>query len=197
MGSGERRSEKMNEVGFLGERVEEVISSDGSGGAGVEDTSSDSRKKKPDEKVRVRGARRVWGTLKLTTPSSLKSAISKFCPANSIQIKRKTVCDNDGRVKRWWFVVHAPEDILVKLDAAWEQLKLQTGWKLEPCFKPSSHTIPESSPSPSSPCPISQPTSGSTEESHNLSISHVQNFRDSDSQAPSHTPFGSTPFLEN
>ena len=226
VGGRKGRWEKRNEVGILGEMVEEVISGNGSGGAGVEDTSSDSQKKRPAEKVRVQGARRVWGTLKLTTPSSLKSAIFKFCPANSIQIKRKTVCDKGGQVKRWWFVVHAPEEVLVTLDAAWEQLKLQTGWKLEPCFKPSFHTVPDSpspTPQPTSPCPTSQPTSpcptsqptspcptsqptspcptlqptsDPTEGSHN-NISHEQNICDSNGQSPSHTPFRSTPFLEN
>ena len=203
-----------NEEGISGEMVEEVISGNGSGGAGVKDTSSDSQKNRPAEKVRVQGARWVWGTLKLTTPSSLKSAIFKFCPANSIQIKRKTVCDKGGEVRRWWFVVHAPEEVLVTLDAVWEQLKLQTGWKLEPCFKPSFRAIPDSpspTPQPTSPCPTSQPTSpcptsqptspcptlqptsDPTEGSHN-NISHEQN---NNGQSPSHTPFRSTPFLEN
>ena len=192
VGNRKERQEKKTGEDRLGEVVEEVISVGGSGGDRTEGTSSASQKKSA-EKVRVQGARRVWGTLKLTTPSSLKSAISKFCPATSIQIKRKTVCDNVGEVKKWWFVIHAPEEVLVELDCEWEQLKLQTGWKLEPCFKPTSHTIPVDS---SSPCPTQQHTSASTGGSHNQSISHKPNLCVNDGQSLPHTPLRSTPFLE-
>ena len=44
--------------------------------------------------------------------------------------------DAAGTVKRWWFVVHAPENVLLDLDNVWGQLQLQTGWKSEPCYKP-------------------------------------------------------------
>ena len=31
---------------------------------------------------------------------------------------------------------HAPESVLKCLDSEWEAIKMHTGWKLEPCFKP-------------------------------------------------------------
>ena len=199
VGNRKEREEKKTGEDRLGEVVEEVISASGSGGDGVEGTSSASQKKSA-KKVRVQGARRIWGTLKLTTPSSLKSAISKFCPATSIQIKRKTVCDNVGGVKKWWFVIHAPEEVLVELDSAWEQLKLQTGWKLEPCFKPTSHTIPVDS---LSPCPTQQHTSASTGGSHNQSIFNEPNLcvndhisSHGDNQAAGSTSPSVSPFLD-
>ena len=39
-------------------------------------------------------------------------------------------------MKRWWFVIHAPENVLLNLESEWEQIQLQTGWKLESCFRP-------------------------------------------------------------
>ena len=42
-----------------------------------------------------------------------------------------------GNVRRWWFVIHASENVLLDLEGSWDQLQLQTGWKFEPCFKPS------------------------------------------------------------
>jgi len=36
---------------------------------------------------------------------------------------------------KWWFVIHADEHLPSDLDAKWEQVKLQTPWKLEPCSK--------------------------------------------------------------
>ena len=44
--------------------------------------------------------------------------------------------DVAGNVKRWWFIIHASENVLLDLEGSWNQLQLQTRWKLEPCFKP-------------------------------------------------------------
>ena len=107
-------------------------SSGGSKSKSIQGTSSETTKTKgPAERVRVQGARRIWGTMKQTTHTSLKHVILKFCPTISLKIKRKTISDQDGQVKRWWFVIHAPEDVLTTLDTAWEQIQLQTGWKVE------------------------------------------------------------------
>ena len=35
---------------------------------------------------------------------------------------------------KWWYVVHADEDLLTELNTKWDQVKAQTSWKLEPCF---------------------------------------------------------------
>ena len=74
--------------------------------------------------------------MKVTSSSILKHGISRVFSVSDLQIKRKTILDNAGEVKRWWFVAHAPESVLCDLDSAWESLNLQTGWKLEPRYKP-------------------------------------------------------------
>ena len=111
-----------------------------SGGIVGEDirTSSDCKEEKPLNKVRVDGARRVWGTMQVTTSSSLHSVITKLSTVKneSLKIKRKTIVNGAGQVTRWWFVIHAPESILKALDSEWIAIQLQTGWKLESCFKP-------------------------------------------------------------
>ena len=106
------------------------------GGGGGSSLTITREKQKLTNKVQVVGARRVWGTMKVTSTSSLKSTIQKFCPLNSLQIKRKTVLDVAGNVRKWWFIIHAPENVLLDLEGSWDQLQLQTGWKLEPRFKP-------------------------------------------------------------
>ena len=92
-------------------------------------------------KVQVEGAHRVWGTMKVTSSSTLKHGISRVFSVSDVQIKCKTILDNAGEVKKWWFVVHAPESVLCDLNSSWESLNLQTGWKLEPCYKPGSQPL--------------------------------------------------------
>ena len=41
-------------------------------------------------RVRVEGARRVWGTMKHTTTKTIKNAISRFCNIEGLSIRRKT-----------------------------------------------------------------------------------------------------------
>ncbi len=53
---------------------------------------------------------------------------------------------------KWWYVIHADESLLSDLDTKWEQVKLQTSWKLEPCFKPeNAPTETETPPTDASP----------------------------------------------
>ena len=47
-----------------------------------------------------------------------------------MNIKRKTIMNSDGGLQGGG---HAPESVL---DSEWEAIKMHTGWKLEPCFKP-------------------------------------------------------------
>ena len=129
-------SDRKSAGGSGGCRVE--VGSSGCGvGVTTGSSSSPSNTHKPPPKttakIQIEGARRVWGTMKVTTITSLRS---KFFPVDSLNIKRKTVCDSDGQTKRWWFVLHASEDILQKLESKWEQIQLQTYWKLETCFMP-------------------------------------------------------------
>ena len=61
------------------------------GSAGDGEISSRSSLK--HEKMHVEGAHRVWGTLKVTTSSSVRNAVSRLCNSNHLQVKRKTVCN--------------------------------------------------------------------------------------------------------
>ena len=55
-------------------------------------------------------------------------------PANEIIVKRKyKVAERNGnRVMRWWFILRASESILQILEKHWQQIQIQTAWKLEP-----------------------------------------------------------------
>ena len=55
---------------------------------------------------------------------------------DNLQIRRKFK-KLTGNKTLWWFVIHCQEEILCKLDAEWEKVKLQTGWTLQKCYKPS------------------------------------------------------------
>ena len=50
---------------------------------------------------------------------------------------------------KWWYVIHGDESVLVHLESNWEQINLQTSWKLEPCFMtesiPGSNAVHDSS----------------------------------------------------
>ena len=60
-------------------------------GGGDNCNSSLSRSSQLTTKVPVEGVRRVWGTMKVTTTNSLKSAISIFCPVTLLKCKKKTI----------------------------------------------------------------------------------------------------------
>ena len=152
----------------------------------------DSWRGKPTERVCVEGARKVWGTMKVTTSASLKYAVSRVCNITALQIKRKTVSDHAGQVNRWWFVMHAPENQLLDLDAAGKQLQLQTGWKLEHCFKPASKHAPQGT---SSSC--STPQSHATENSTAEPTVSLQPITSSANQATPHASPATSPFLGN
>ena len=62
------------------------------------------------QKVRVGGVHRVWVSLKETTVSSLKSTIMIFSPSASLVVKRKTTRNDNGEIKRWWYVLHDSEE---------------------------------------------------------------------------------------
>ena len=67
---------------------------------------------------------REMETVLVSSPSHLK-----------IKRKFKTSPKDKKRVTRWWFVVRGDETTLDKLDKSWQQLKLQTNWKLEPVLR--------------------------------------------------------------
>ena len=90
-------------------------SGEGGGGSSLTITH---KKHKLISKVQVVGACRVWGTMKVTTTLSLKSTILKFCPQTTLQIKRKTVLDVVGNLRRWWFKIHAPDNVLLDFEGS-------------------------------------------------------------------------------
>ena len=80
------------------------------------------------------GSPRVWGTFSVCTTGTIHSAITKVCAVDSVRVKKKTKEMSNGKVC-WWFVLHDDEANLQVIDAKWEQVELQTSWKLEPCFR--------------------------------------------------------------
>ena len=53
--------------------------------------------------------------------------------SGEIWVKRKFT----GKLSKWWYIIRAEEGLLKELDGKWEIVKLQTPWKLEPCYKQS------------------------------------------------------------
>ena len=57
--------------------------------------------------------------------------------SGEIRVKRKYKTTDMGKLSKWWYIVRAEEGLLKQLDGKWEKVKLQTSWKLEPCYKQS------------------------------------------------------------
>ena len=60
------------------------------------------------KKMKVLGARKVWGTMHITTVHAVKNVVSSIAhiPAHQVVIKRKYKSQNDsGKVHRWWFII--------------------------------------------------------------------------------------------
>ena len=91
-------------------------------------------------RVRVEGARRVWGTMKHTTTKTIKNAISRFCKIESLSVRRKVRNNPSTQKESWWFVIHADEVLLNELESKWDSVNLQTSWVLQYCSKPAVDT---------------------------------------------------------
>ena len=61
----------------------------------------------------------------------MKSAISRVCN-DTVNVKRKLKTGEQTR----WFVLHDSEEALTSLESKWEQLEVQTSWKLVKCYMP-------------------------------------------------------------
>jgi len=89
--------------------------------------------------VQVKGARKIWGTMKSATTAVVANALKTLTkmPPNSLTIKRKYKIANNNpkQVTRWWFVVRGEECLLEQLQASWQSVSIQTSWKLEPVLK--------------------------------------------------------------
>ena len=83
-------------------------------------------------KVKVDGARRVWGTMRVCTEVTVKSVIERCCGIKTVRVRRKTSTRGG---QHWWFVLHADEAVLSSLEENWKSVELQTSWKLQLCHK--------------------------------------------------------------
>ena len=172
-----------NDLGKNGEGMRgarEWVSSLGGGGGGTHNSPSDAAEQHQSQKVCVEGARRVWGTMSVTTTSSLKFTIGRFSPTDSLLIKRKTICNSAGEVKRWWFVLHDSEEALRTLADKWDNIQMQTGWKLELCYKPH----PNVNTTPGAPINVLPINPSSAEESANATMTNEQHHLNDDVSRP-------------
>ena len=94
-------------------------------------------------KTKVVGARRIWGTLKSSSAKNVKSVILRVSKiGGELRIKSKDKDSPTTGRPRWWYVLHSSESTLMELEAKWDQVKVQTSWKLEPCFLAGNQSIP-------------------------------------------------------
>ena len=94
-------------------------------------------------KVKVDGARRVWGTMRACSPGAILATISRLVPVRlELRIKRKTKLLASGKTV-WWYVIHGTESDLVLLEQGWEKIQNQTSWTLQHCLM--SSTTPNTS----------------------------------------------------
>ena len=80
----------------------------------------------------VSGVRRIWGTLRSATCTSVKNTISHLTSVSNFQVKRKVSHSARSGKDKWWFILKGDEEALKSLGNVWETVKLQTGWQLEP-----------------------------------------------------------------
>ena len=97
-------------------------------------------------KTPLKGARKVWGTLRSTTTGAITNAL-KLIPEispGSVTVKRKYKTlkgkgHNEGHVTKWWFILRGEEEMLQLLERKWSVIAMQTAWKLEPVVLPMCH----------------------------------------------------------
>ena len=107
------------------------------------ETPHDERTVEPKSKVKVNGARRIWGTLPTCSAGAIAATISKLVPAKlQLRIRRKTKMLANNKVL-WWFIVHGAESDLVVLERDWDKVQVQTLWSLQNCYMPSNTAQPE------------------------------------------------------
>ena len=115
----------------------------GRGTAERKDTNEppETQPKQPSSRKRVviSGARRIWGTMRTTTPTAVTNALNQLTTVDVTQLtvkrKFKTAANNPTRIQKWWFVVRGEEDMLQQVEGAWNSVAMQTAWKLEPAYR--------------------------------------------------------------
>ena len=85
-------------------------------------------------RVKVLGARKVWGTLRATTSLAVRNVISNIAkiPSEQLAIKRKyKESPSSRKASKWWFVIRGDEKLLQQLESKWQSISLLTAWKLQ------------------------------------------------------------------
>ena len=176
-----------------------VLSRDGERNSDLCDSQPNVMVNQETQKVCVKGVHRVWGTMSVTIITSLQCTITRFFPSVSLRVKRKTICDNAGKVKRWWFVLHSSEEALKSLEDKWNSIQMQTGWKLELCFRPI-HGSPDENTATSVSFGVQPVDSSTAKESQNITTTSEQSMDSAEATATidlsTAVPL-SSPFLEN
>ena len=91
------------------------------------------KKSSPPPRVQVVGARKVWG---FTSEHAISTAVNKLTTLGDKEIKTiRRFRRYPGSKPRWWFVLKGGEDVLTDLERQWNEIELQTKWKLEPCLR--------------------------------------------------------------
>ena len=98
------------------------------------------RLRNPRPKEKIDGSRKIWGTLKSATDTTVKATLVKLTTiANGEFETKRKYKELSGKVK-WWFVLKGSEEVMEKFDNEWEKVSLQTSWKIEPLLKYSETT---------------------------------------------------------
>ena len=95
-----------------------------------------SQQSRSKNRMPVKGARKIWGTLRHTTSFAIQNTLKALTKSgsNGLTVKRKfkTAPSDRNRVMKWWFVLRGEEQLLEQLQDEWPAVSTQTSWKLEP-----------------------------------------------------------------
>ena len=87
----------------------------------------------PRSRIPLKGARKIWGTLRHTTTLAVQNTLKALTKCSSgLTIKRKFKTADRNQVTKWWFVLRGEEQLLEQLQEKWPAVSVQTSWKLEP-----------------------------------------------------------------
>ena len=110
-------------------------------------------------RVKVDGARKIWGTVPTCSAGAIATTISKLVPTKlQLRIRRKMKMLSNNKVV-WWFIVHGEElsDLSI-LERDWDKVEVQTLWSLESCYMSSNAAQSGSQSSPIISVSIPHPT---------------------------------------
>ena len=85
-------------------------------------------------KIKVDGARRIWGSVPTCSTRAITTTISKLVSTEfQLQVKRKTRIHANNKTV-WWFIVRGSENDLTILQQEWNKVQTQTLWTLKNCY---------------------------------------------------------------